>query len=578
MAEYRPVGVKRFPRLAKRETSEARYWKVRRWPPRRGVPARGGGGLSSRALGTPARQRLKWPVTVKEYGPVTSVHFSPSEPFDYAVSASARVRVFASATRTVRRTITRASRTSPTAPPWAATAGEGRCAGTPQSLSLSLLFPPCGPCRLRRRPRRRLLAAGGASAVVQIFDLSSRALLRQLHGHRQAVRVACFSPGGAAQQLLSASDDRTLRLWDVALGHCLRVLPGHADAVRAAVPLGDGAGGGQLWLSGSYDHAVRLWDARCPAAASATVLALDHGAPVEAVLVVGGGLGLGGALAVSAGGTALGPGRRGPPPPPRCLARSRRRPCTHHHGARLCAGVAARAQRLPRRAREGLRPDRRPRRPRPALRRADPLPGRVARRAPPGRGHVQRLLHGAPPPPRARGEPPARRGGTYRFLVRGMGREPGSDDYAVEAAAAAARQRRRQRRLRPYDAMLRKFRYGAALDAALARGQRAVVAVSVLEELVRRDGLTIALQGRDDERLEPLLRFLVRHVVNPRYAALLVEVAGMALDLYAERIGQSMAIDEHFMRLQRKIETECALASELTSLLGALDCLMASAP
>jgi U3 small nucleolar RNA-associated protein 15 len=152
---------------------------------------------------------------------------------------------------------------------------------------------------LRRRPRRRLLAAGGASAVVQIFDLSSRALLRQLHGHRQAVRVACFSPGGAAQQLLSASDDRTLRLWDVALGHCLRVLPGHADAVRAAVPLGDGAGGGQLWLSGSYDHAVRLWDARCPAA-SATVLALDHGAPVEAALVVGGG-----ALAVSAGGTAL---------------------------------------------------------------------------------------------------------------------------------------------------------------------------------------------------------------------------------------------------------------------------------
>ena len=71
-----------------------------------------------------------------------------------------------------------------------------------------------------------------------------------------------------------------------------------------------------------------------------------------------------------------------------------------------------------------------------------------------------------------------------------------------------------------------------------------------------------------------MLKFLSRHLVNPRYASLLIEVAGLVLDLYAARIGQSMEIDEQLVRLQRKVEAECALATELTSLLGTLEHLM----
>ena len=38
---------------------------------------------------------------------------------------------------------------------------------------------------------------------------------------------------------------------------------------------------GDLVLSGSYDHTLRLWDLRSQSA----ILELDHGAPVEAILM-----------------------------------------------------------------------------------------------------------------------------------------------------------------------------------------------------------------------------------------------------------------------------------------------------
>lgn len=75
-------------------------------------------------------------------------------------------------------------------------------------------------------------------------------------------------------------------------------------------------------------------------------------------------------------------------------------------------------------------------------------------------------------------------------------------------------------------------RYREALSAALEARQAEVV-VSVLEELAARDGLDIALGGRDAASLTPLLRFLCRHVTEPRYSKLLCSIAHRVLDLYA---------------------------------------------
>ena len=66
---------------------------------------------------------------------------------------------------------------------------------------------------------------------------------------------------------------------------------GHADYVRA---LAASPSSPDTWISGSYDHTVRMWDARQP---KGSLLELSHGAPVEACLFLPGG-----GLCVSAGG------------------------------------------------------------------------------------------------------------------------------------------------------------------------------------------------------------------------------------------------------------------------------------
>ena len=52
-------------------------------------------------------RQFKHPVFVKEYAPITSVHFSPSKPHRYAVTAATRVQIYAPRTQKLTKTISR---------------------------------------------------------------------------------------------------------------------------------------------------------------------------------------------------------------------------------------------------------------------------------------------------------------------------------------------------------------------------------------------------------------------------------------------------------------------------------------
>ncbi|MBF0344992.1 MAG: protein kinase [Nitrospirae bacterium] len=56
--------------------------------------------------------------------------------------------------------------------------------------------------------------------------------------------------------VLSAGSDKTLKLWDIEKGFCLRTFKGHALAVTSATISLDG----EVAISGSLDSTVRLWD------------------------------------------------------------------------------------------------------------------------------------------------------------------------------------------------------------------------------------------------------------------------------------------------------------------------------
>jgi len=77
-----------------------------------------------------------------------------------------------------------------------------------------------------------------------------------LIGHRNWVQDVVFSPGG--DRLASASDDCTIRLWNVATGDCCLILTGHEGGGRRVSysPKRDV----YILASGSYDRTARLWD------------------------------------------------------------------------------------------------------------------------------------------------------------------------------------------------------------------------------------------------------------------------------------------------------------------------------
>jgi WD40 repeat protein len=104
-------------------------------------------------------------------------------------------------------------------------------------------------------PDGKSFAAGldDGSAVI-VYPGTPRRL--KLTGH--SARLNCVSFSKDQHYILTASDDRTARLWDVDSGRTIRVFEGHTASVNSAVFSSDGG----LVLTASDDKTIRIWDAK----------------------------------------------------------------------------------------------------------------------------------------------------------------------------------------------------------------------------------------------------------------------------------------------------------------------------
>ncbi len=504
VGDYRKLPLKEFASVQDRETSEARFWKAFN--------------------------------VVKEHqfqSAPNTIHFNPTEPQSYIVTATTKVSLFDGLSDKVLRAYSRF-----------------------QDDAFSGKFRKDG----------KLIIAGDKTGTVKVFDYQTKALLRQLRRHNAAVRTVSWSSDGL--NIISGSDDKKVLKWDLATEEVLwSSRSHHSDYVRASDghPITP-----DIFASASYDHTVTLWDSR----QSDAVWSVNHGHPIDYCMFTPSG-----SILITAGGSEVKLWD---------VVNSGRLVHTFNNHQKNVTSLA--------------------------------IDGTTSRLLSGGLdGHVKiyslqtlQVAHGMKfqAPIVSLGISQDNKKLAIGFvngelMVRNNRKEKArtsSDALRPEISSSATLfeimdqqlsqsryhkgagnvhdfentvvvETERAAHLQPYEKHLKKFNYQKALDAALAT-RNPVVVITILEELCRRNGLTIALSGRDELSLEPLLSFVTRYVNHARYSKLVGQVAHRILDIYASVLGYSETIDELFSKLQRQVESEVAFQKEIMKVKNSIDCII----
>jgi serine/threonine protein kinase len=102
-------------------------------------------------------------------------------------------------------------------------------------------------------PDGRYLLSASFDKTVRLWDVETGVQIRCLNGHTGPVLSVAFAPDAA--RALSGAFDNTMRLWNLGTGEELRRFEGHTDGIHAVAFSADG----NYVASGSLDHTMRVW-------------------------------------------------------------------------------------------------------------------------------------------------------------------------------------------------------------------------------------------------------------------------------------------------------------------------------
>ena len=103
-------------------------------------------------------------------------------------------------------------------------------------------------------PDGQTIASASNDTTVKLWNISTGKETKTLQGHSGQVNSISFSPDG--RTITSASTDGTVKLWDIATGREITTLEGHSQGVISVSFSPDG----KTIASASGDGTVILWN------------------------------------------------------------------------------------------------------------------------------------------------------------------------------------------------------------------------------------------------------------------------------------------------------------------------------
>jgi hypothetical protein len=107
---------------------------------------------------------------------------------------------------------------------------------------------------LRRTAEGRRAVSASNDKTLKVWDLETGHAVATLEGHSGVVRGCAVTADG--RRAVSASSDGTLKVWDLETGHAVATLEGHSDIVWSCAVTADG----RRAVSASEDKTLKVWD------------------------------------------------------------------------------------------------------------------------------------------------------------------------------------------------------------------------------------------------------------------------------------------------------------------------------
>ncbi|ESS61691.1 beta propeller protein [Trypanosoma cruzi Dm28c] len=365
---------------------------------------------------------------------------------------------------------------------------------------------------------------------------------RQFSGHLREVRDAIFLD---RHNFVSASDDTTLRLWDIMNENELLISKTHTDYVRCLENYSPGC-----FFSGSYDHNVNLWDTRVGFEYPIQSSGHSIGSPVEAMLHTHKNI-----LTCTAGDQLI-------------LFDMRKGLSTmllqesHHTKAVVSLAFSKRNNVL--------------------------LTGSLDQRV-----KIFSLEKGGLEPlagkkfdapvtavtvhPNLSEFAVGTAGGDLRIMRLGDALDQNEKEEEVELVEdeLGAKDKNTQddflgTKLHDVRQQLVSYQYNRAIKTALYSRSSDVI-VSTLEELIRRGALHVAMSGQNDRTIVRILRFLVNHVDSPQFCESMMIVMDVIFEIYATCAGKSNFLHREMMIARRRLGSVLATLQRMEHTLSIME-------